>query len=282
MIGIMQGRLVPPTDGKIQTFPRSNWRKEFPIAQQVGLTFIEWIYDEYGEDVNPLRDDSGIETLRSLSAEHGVQIRSLCADYFMDKPLLRCTPNERNTRLEKLLWLLNQSKNAGINYIILPFVDASRFETQAEIDDFTQIMNHRVIPLAERLEIEIHLESSLPPEAIIDLLGKIPSPFFQMNYDSGNSSSLGYHPDDEFAAYGNRIGSIHIKDRILGGTTVPLGTGSTNFDSVFRNIQEIGYEGPFVLQVARGKSGDEMSWARANRQWLIERLQVSESIKSVI
>ena len=28
-ISIMQGRLVPPIDGRIQTFPRERWRDEF-------------------------------------------------------------------------------------------------------------------------------------------------------------------------------------------------------------------------------------------------------------
>ena len=36
----------------------------------------------------------------------------------------------------------------------------------------------------------------------------------KVNYDSGNSASLGYDPTDEFAAYGERVGSVHIKDRV--------------------------------------------------------------------
>jgi Sugar phosphate isomerases/epimerases len=86
----------------------------------------------------------------------------------------------------------------------------------------------------------------------------------KVNYDSGNSASLGYDPADEFAAYGTRVGSVHIKDRVNGGGTVPLGSGNTNFKSLFECLGELGYSGDFVLQVARGASGDEVAWARSN------------------
>ena len=40
-IGIMQGRLVPPTDDRIQCFPRERWADEFELAAQAGLDCIE-------------------------------------------------------------------------------------------------------------------------------------------------------------------------------------------------------------------------------------------------
>ena len=44
--------------------------------------------------------------------------------------------------------------------------------------------------------------------------------------DIGNSASLGLNPLDEFEAFGDRILNVHVKDRVLGGTTVPLGLGN--------------------------------------------------------
>ncbi len=85
-----------------------------------------------------------------------------------------------------------------------------------------------------------------------------------VNYDSGNSASLGYRPEDEFAAYGARVGSVHIKDRVRGGGTVPLGTGDTDFLSLFACLRDLGYGGDYVMQAARGTAGDELAWARRN------------------
>ena len=85
---------------------------------------------------------------------------------------------------------------------------------------------------------------------------RIPHPNIKVNYDTGNSSGLGYIAREEFAAYGDRIGSIHIKDRLRlpdgRVATKPLGDGSADFDDVFASIRKISYRGGFTLQVARG------------------------------
>jgi hexulose-6-phosphate isomerase len=96
----------------------------------------------------------------------------------------------------------------------------------------------------------------------------LPERVVKVNYDSGNSASLGYVVKEEFAAIGNNIGSVHIKDRICGGGTVPLGCGNADFAAVFENLRQISYSGDFTLQVARGKVGDEVNWARHNVDFL--------------
>ena len=45
-IGIMQGRLSKPTDGKIQSFPKNSWENEFYLAKKIGFELIEWVIDE--------------------------------------------------------------------------------------------------------------------------------------------------------------------------------------------------------------------------------------------
>ena len=89
-----------------------------------------------------------------------------------------------------------------------------------------------------------------------------------MNYDSGNSASLGYAVGEEFAALGARIGSVHIKDRTTGGGTVPLGCGNADFGALFQELRKISYSGDFTLQVARGNEGDEVNWARHNVEFM--------------
>ena len=49
---------------------------------------------------------------------------------------------------------------------------------------------------------------------------------------------------------------MHIKDRVLGGTTVALGTGNANFDSVFEELGRIRYQGNFILHTARAEDDD--------------------------
>lgn len=273
-IGIMQGRLVPPTENRIQCFPRDHWAKEFELAAKSNLECIEWIYDLFGSEANPISTDAGIDKLKQLSTKYKLQTLSLCADYFMEKPLVRASAPELEERLMTLEWLMQRCQLLGMNRIVLPFVDASRIETDEEMDAVCGTLG-RALQFAEGTGIEIHLETSLVPNQFAKLLSMLPQPMLKVNYDSGNSSSLGYKPQDEFAAYGARVGSVHIKDRVLGGSTVPLGTGNANFPALFDALKKAKYSGDFILQVARGVSGDEVDWAQMNRGFVLKYLQQS-------
>jgi L-ribulose-5-phosphate 3-epimerase len=266
-VAIMQGRLLPPTDGRIQCFPRDRWRDEFVLARAAELDAIEWIFDDFGRDVNPIVTDSGLQEMAALSAQTGIGLRSVCADYFMEKPLVRATDDEIDDRIETLAWLLRRCALLGAKRVVVPFVDASRIDSGAELAAVAAILG-RVTPVLDETGVELHLETALAPEPFADLLDRTPHSSVKVNYDSGNSASLGYRPRDEFDAYGPRVGSVHIKDRVLGGATVPLGTGDTDFDGLFESLADVAYEGDFVLQVARGVDGDEVSWALQNRSFL--------------
>ena len=269
-LGIMEGRLVPPEDGRFQCFPRDQWESEFAHAAQVPLDYIEWVYDLYGHDVNPLGSAAGVERLKHLAKSTGVCIRSVCADYFMDKPLVRCSPQELEERLQELERILRNARPLGVNRVVIPFVDASAIRSIEDVAAVQDVLK-AAMPFAEETGIELHLETSLGPIEFAKLLDGVPHPRLKVNYDSGNSSSLGYPPADEFAAYGERIGSVHIKDRLLNGGTVPLGTGSADFPLLFSCLEKIAYKGDFTLQVARGVPGDEVEWTRQNVAWFRAR-----------
>lgn len=267
MFGIMQGRLGPPEDGRFQSFPRNRWADEFGNAARVPLDYIEWIVDLYGHDANPLLTDAGIETLQQMSASTGVAIRAVCADYFMDRPFVRCSKPEVAARLEQLQRILRNSRKVGVNRVVIPFVDASAIKSEEDFNQTVEVLT-TAMPFAEAAGVELHLETSLTPSEFKRLLDRIPHPMLKVNYDSGNSSSLGYRPADEFAAYGDRIGSVHIKDRVLGGGTVPLSTGTADFPALFDCLEKIKYAGDFTLQVARGEPGDEVSLAQKNLKFV--------------
>jgi hexulose-6-phosphate isomerase len=267
LLGIMQGRLVPPAAGRFQAFPRDAWFEEFARAREAGLDAIEWIYDSYGIGANPLESDRGIGELLLLSRKHRVAVRSICADYFMDFPFVRASDAQLTERVAKLEWLLGQAHHAGVKRIVLPFVDQSAIHSDDDRDSAIEAL-HRSLLAAENAGIELHLETSLAPAEFAALLERIPHPLVKVNYDSGNSSSLGYRAAEEFAAYGNRIGSVHIKDRVLRGGTVPLGDGDADLESVFAGLRKLNYRGDFILQAARGIPGEEVTWARHNRAYV--------------
>ena len=108
--------------------------------------------------------------------------------------------------------------------------------------------------------------------ALRELLGKLSHPLVRMNYDIGNSASLGYDPAEELSGLGAWLGSVHVKDRVLGGSTVPLGTGSADFETCFWLIRANDFQGPFILQAAREAGPTETELAIRNRNFVTKFL----------
>jgi len=271
VFGIMQGRLSPPEDGRFQAFPRHSWRQELSRAQEAGLSYIEWIYDDYGASVNPIASDEGIAEVDALKQETGITTPAICGDWLMDYPLVRCSEEQRAQRERVLHDLLRRGKKIGASRLVLPFVDASSIRTEEERTIVLGVLQ-RALPVSEEVGVEMHLEADFAPAEFASFLARIPHPSVKVNYDTGNSSGLGYIAREEFAAYGDRIGSIHIKDRLRlpdgKVATKPLGAGSANFDDVYKSIGKIGYSGGFTLQVARGEDGDEVNWIKQQLAFL--------------
>lgn len=269
--GIMQGRLAPPEEGRFQSFPRKRWREEFQNAIAAGIDYIEWIVDAYGADVNPILSADGLCEFDALKRDYGIATPAICADWFMEYPLLRCTSAEREEREQFLHGLLPIAQRIGADHIVLPLVDISRIETERDKEIIVEIMM-TAAPIAQSCGVELHLETDLDPNNFAALLERIPHSYVKANFDSGNSSGLGYVARAEFAAYGSRIGSVHIKDRrskFAGGiATMPLGQGSADFNDVFRSMKRIGYNRGVTLQVARGEDGDEVSWIRQQLEFV--------------
>ena len=269
--GVMQGRLSPPEDGRFQSFPRTAWRDEFPRAAQAGFTYVEWIHDHYDRGANPIFTPEGLAEFDALKHQHNIQTPALCGDWFMDFPLIRCSPEEQQQREQHLHELIPIAARIGAFKIVLPFVDNSKITSEAEQQQVRDILS-RALPLAEEHDVELHLEADFNPADFAAFLAPIPHPMLKVNWDSGNSSGLGYIATEEFAAYGDRIGSVHIKDRYRkpegGIETRPLGAGSADFDDVFTAIRSIHYTGGLTLQVARGTPGDEVNFLRTQLDFL--------------
>jgi len=253
-LGIMQGRLSPPRDGRIQSFPQLSWQREFSHAAELGLSSIEWIF-ESPLATNPLSTDSGRTELRAVMDDTGVRVDYVCADYFMEVPFVRMKPADLENNQAILNRLLEQAALIGAKGVEIPFVDASAITSATEEDELCSALGP-AFDLADKLSLAIGLETSLNPERFRALLKRIDHPACKANYDSGNSSSLGYNPEEEFEAYGAWINNVHLKDRILGGTTVPLGTGNANIPWVLQLLRDKNYRGGLVLQAARATTQD--------------------------
>ena len=255
--GIMQGRLLPKFKNRYQAHPLGYWKEEFTIAKEMGLSYIEFILDYNDYQENPLMSDLCIKEIAEIIENTGIGVRSICADIFMEAPLHSDNNFISNTSKEILLKLIKNSAKLGITDIIIPCVDQSTLKGEVDqkrlIENLTEPIN-----LANKRKINLALETDLAPIPFLNLLNKLDAGVVKVNYDIGNSASLGFDIFEEFRLYGNRISDIHIKDRLLGGGSVVLGTGNANFKSFFEVFSNIDFKGPIVMQVYRDEEGIEI------------------------
>lgn len=184
----------------------------------------------------------------------------------MEQPLIRCTEVEKKERLQLLEHLFRQAKLLDAHHLGIPLLDNSALKTLQEIEEMATALQ-KIIPVLEELSMELHLETSLSPKEFPILLWQLPHPLIRVTYDTGNSASLGFDPHEEFTAYGNRVGSVHIKDRKRGGGTVKLGTGDADFAAAAEELNRIQFKGLFTLQAARGKPTEEIKQLREYRNF---------------
>ncbi|MBE5528324.1 xylose isomerase [Laribacter hongkongensis] len=262
-IGFMQGRLSPLVDGKIQAFPWDSWQQEFPAAQGLGLELMEWTLDQDRLYQNPLLTPEGQQEIQALCQAHRIAIPSLTGDCFMQAPFWKATGQERAALEADFLAIARACATVGIQMVVVPLVDNGRLDDIQQEDTVVEFMLARA-DLFRTLGLRIIFESDFIPSELARFIARLPADAFGINYDIGNSAALGYKPVEEFAAYADRIVNVHVKDRVLGGTTVPLGTGNADFPMVFGLLRKAGYVGYMIMQTARAKNGDH---AGALRQY---------------
>jgi hexulose-6-phosphate isomerase len=251
----MQGRLSPLVGGRIQAFPADRWREEFALAEHCRFGLMEWTIDHDGFDDNPLMTPAGRAEIRDLRQRHGVAVRSLTADCFMHAPFFKADGRTAADWLDELRRLVDAAAELSLRAVVVPLVDNGRIESPQQARRLREGLDRLVQPLADDGP-KVIFESDLPPADLARFIAAYPPARFGINYDIGNSASLGHDPRAEMAAYVGRIDNVHVKDRLAGGTTVPLGQGAADLPLVLRLLTDAGYRGDFILQTARAADGD--------------------------
>jgi len=245
-IGIMLGRLSSPINNNIQQFPLNSWRNEFEKASKLGFNCIEWIYDLNKN--NPIFND--LDELKILSEKNNLTINSVCADYFMEKKLFNVSEYDLSMNLKKLNQLIKNCNKLDIEILEIPLVDSSSIQNEKFRNEFISNLNSSLL-IAEENQVFLTLETDLHPKSFQKLVLDFDHPNIKINYDIGNSVSLGYDPSLELSILSKWIKNIHIKDRLYNSHTVPLGEGDVNFELFFTTLSKIHYSESLIIQGAR-------------------------------
>lgn len=250
--GVMQGRLLPKFKGNYQAFPIDNWEKEFEIASKLNLYCIEFIFDYHLYAHNPLLKN--IQYLKEVIKQTNVKVKSICADFFMEAPIQYATKTELSIFEEILNNLINNLNYIGGNNIVIPFVDKSSIKTNKDKLKIIQFLN-KFSKICKKKSVTLSLETDLNPIEFADFINSFHKGHLSINYDSGNSASLGYSFEEEMRTYSNQISNIHIKDRLINGESIFLGEGNADLIKLKIFIEKSNYSGLIIYQAYRDYDG---------------------------
>ncbi len=246
-IGVIQGRLSPRPANKLQEFPWASYAEEFPIAARLGFHSIEWIFEAPRFEQNPLWTETGREEIRELSAQSGVRVQSVCADYFMVHRLAGESDAALAYNRDVLAELIVAAHAVGADRILIPLLETSAVGTSALKREVVMSLRGAAA-VAERYGVTLGLEMEVPGAEYAELIRSVGSSRVRAYYDTGNSTAQGLDIAEDIVPLLSLLHAVHVKDRVRGGTSRPLGTGDTNFQGFFPQLIRAGFRGDFVLQ----------------------------------
>jgi sugar phosphate isomerase/epimerase len=234
--GIIQGRLLPPVENKIQEFPFNDWEKEFLIIKDLNLNHIEFIVTKNSFD-NFLNIDL---------SKYSKFISGICCDNFIDIDFYKLDFIEKN-----IVPICNKLQFLDIRNIHIPLLEDSEILEKNKQEFFNNILKiSNNFP-----NINFHFEMESKIEVALELVNL--SDKFYFIYDTGNLNFISVKHVDYIDKIIHKISNVHLKDRNNLGSHYP-GKGTTNFREIFETLKKNDYDGYFTIQTKRGTSGEEI------------------------
>ena len=261
-IAFMQGRLTKSIDNKLQFFPWKNWIQELKIASENNFSLIEWTIDSHKIDKNPFFCNKKL--VSNLLKENTLQISAVTCDYIMENPFYL----KKNNHIDSFEYLKRTIESCiffDIKYLVFPVVDNGSLKNKPK-----DIIYNYMQKITDKYSsnVSILFEVDLNPNDVYNFIKPMNTNIFGINYDTGNSASLGFDFEEE-KNYFDYVKNIHIKDRILYSGSVQLGKGDFDFKKFINFLSSYNYTGSFTLQTAREPFDNELQNLIENRNFLI-------------
>lgn len=255
-IGIMQGRLTPASEKGPQHFPHGEWQIEFQRALDLGFDTIEWLFELTQYEHNPLWSGEGRRLINQIQRETGIRVSSLCAHYIVQGRPFDPNANRRRHMAALLARIVDYAADIGVERIVVPLVEEASLSLAETVGDIDQLLGQG-LRRAEHCNIDLAFETDLSEQGFKEFLDSLSSSRARICFDIGNATAMGQDIVKDGKRLRHLISEIHIKDRYVGGHSVPLGGGDTQFHAFATMLAENDWSLPLVLETPVGSNWHE-------------------------
>ncbi len=252
-IGIMQGRLLPPVDDKIQEFPK-DWQQEFRKISEIGLNHIEFIVTK-----NSFSDFKNLPLL----SQYSDRISAICCDNLVDENFKKF-----DFLRDQLVPICEKSISSNILNLNIPLLEQSTLN-DSNFDEFSR----NILEISSKYPVlNFNFEIESPFEISLNLLNLSDKFFFV--YDTGNLNYIGVNHEEYLKKVINKTYQIHLKDRDIRGSHFPW-VGTTDFRLIFKSLKKYNYDGLFTIQTKRGVDNNEIETIKSHSNYFKTLWQVT-------
>ena len=262
---------------------RFDWAEKIRIAKAAGYDFIEMSVDE--SDFRQYRLSWSKERrayMRQLLFDNDFYINSICLSGHRKYPFGSKDENKREIAYEMMDQCIELAKDLGVRNIQLAgydvYYEPSDEDTVAMFVEGLRYAAQKASYAGVMLSIEImDTEFIGTISRCLPFIEEINSPWLKIYPDFGNLSQWCDDPDMELERGLEHIVGIHLKDTKPGVfKCVPFGEGTVDFPKLFSKINELGWQGPFLVEMwadndANQSIEETVKHIRDARQWLMER-----------
>ncbi len=260
---------------KLAAFPKA-FMDELCLSGE--MTLRQWIDLAATLDIDGLEFYAGF--LEMKNENFWPEAKKMASDHGLEIPMMCCSPDFthpdesfRKEQFEHEKFWMEMTAALGGKYCRVLSGQRRPEVSREEGIQYAVSSIEACLPLAEKLGITLTIENHYKdnywdyPEfaqmadVFCDLVSRIDSPHFGVNYDPSNTILAGEDPLDLLARVKNRVLTMHASDRYLIEGTIEdlrkeenslgyasrlshgvIGKGLNDYDTIFSQLKEVGFD----------------------------------------
>lgn len=240
--------------------------EQFEKARSCGYDSFELSLDSTDERLARL--DWGPEQradFRRAMADTGMRVLTTCLSGNKRFPLGSSDPEVVRRGLEINRKAIDLCGDLGIRVIQVSGFDVVDQEPRTADTRSRYVENlEKCVRMAERACVTLAIEpvegNLLAVRDTMQVVRAIDSCWLQLYPDVANINSLGIDPIRELPYGAGHIVAVHMRDSIMDcfDATIPFGTGCLDFDGVFRQLHDMDFCGPLVVEMWNTDREDDL------------------------
>jgi len=264
--------------------PEMDWEKRLSTAKELGYDYVEISIDEKDYRIQRLDwGDGAKDILHKAIQKTGVQIPSMCLSCHRRFPYGSSDPAVREKAHELMEKAILFCREFGIRVIQLAGYDVYYEDSTEESLQYFMEGLRSAAKLAEKYQVMISMEI-MDTELMSSITRykrykeAIPSSWFTVYPDLGNLTAWGNDVKSELTLGINEIVGVHLKDTLAVTPDFPgkfkcvtFGEGCVDFASGFRILEDLGYAGPYMMEMWYADGTDWRDYITKAKQYIEEQ-----------